>query len=63
MKDVVRCDKSWGAANRLCSVNFRMGKPTFDTRVQRSVPVLEQFLETVFATAYLISDLWYPKKV
>jgi hypothetical protein len=40
-----------------------MGKPTFDTRVQRSVPVLEQFLETVFATAYLISDLWYPKKV
>src|ERR1700678_4626816 len=30
MKDVVRCDKSWGAANRLCSENFRMGKPTFD---------------------------------
>ena len=30
MKDVVRCDKLRGAANRLRSVDFRMGEPTFD---------------------------------
>jgi hypothetical protein len=30
MKDVIRCDKPWGAANKLWSVDFRMGQPTFD---------------------------------
>jgi hypothetical protein len=28
MKDVVRCDKPRGAANKLRSVDFRMGQPT-----------------------------------
>ena len=28
MKDVIRCDKHWLAANRLWSNDFRMGKPT-----------------------------------
>ena len=27
MKDVVSCDKPWGAANRLRSMDVRMGKP------------------------------------
>jgi hypothetical protein len=31
MKDVLRCDKPWGAAKKLWSTDFRMGKPTFDS--------------------------------
>lgn len=27
MKDAIRCDKPWGAANKLWSMDFRMGKP------------------------------------
>ena len=27
MKDVISCDKSWGGANILWSMNFRMGQP------------------------------------
>jgi len=30
MKDVVRCDKLREGANSRRSVDFRMGKPTFD---------------------------------
>ena len=27
MKDVISCDKPWGGANNLRSVDFRMGQP------------------------------------
>jgi|AmaraimetP72IA01_FD_contig_123_10068_length_599_multi_31_in_2_out_0_1 hypothetical protein len=36
MKDVVRCDKPRGAANKLRSVDFRMGQPILDSQSHKS---------------------------
>ena len=37
MKDVIRCDKRRGAANKLWSGDFRMGKPTSETVILTSL--------------------------
>jgi hypothetical protein len=56
MKDVVRCDKPRGVANKLWSADFRMGKPTFDDWNSK---VLRPH---IFAHAKMrITDLGFPK--
>ena len=42
-----------------------MGQPTFDTRVQRSgIGIgIRRVIPLVIDTGFLVSDLWYQKKV
>ena len=49
MKDVIRCDKRRGAANKLWSGDFRMGKPTLETSNQTSLLVVLRLLVSLMS--------------